>query len=529
MNQFKPIFLGTEKRAYTRAANTQKCIRAGGKHNDLDDVGRSRRHHTFFEMLGNWSFGDYFKQGAIEMAWELLTQVWKLDPTRLHVSCFEGDEQRSSAHTEAAEICGKSRRTSRTTTSTTSARTISGRWATPVRAGRARRSISTARLTDPAGRQVNGNDPRVMEIWNLVFIQYNRNPDHSLTPLPRSTLIRGWASSAYFRSFRTRKTISRSIYGSRFSPRSPICDGHASTQGSFTPTNSADPEAEAADQQLRRHRISRHRRSHPRRDLRDHRRRSPRQQGPRLSASQHHPQGGRFRAAALEMHSPSCTSSYRSLWTRWVTPFPNCTKTPAGYATSSRTEEQTFGPHLERGLALFADAASRAKAGVVSGKQHFELHATYGFFPSTSPRSWRPKHGLSGRYRRLREAFEKFQQDLRRRSARVNAALLTLPPDALAKFQKAGRRRPPTIPPNSTRPDRRDRQAIWDGNRLIDHTHGAEAAERGVAIMLDQTNFYAEMGGQVGDTGELRTHDGRGHGRHDHARAPAGTCCTSAT
>ncbi|MBC8106814.1 MAG: alanine--tRNA ligase, partial [Anaerolineae bacterium] len=87
MNQFKPIFLGQEKRSYTRAVNTQKCIRAGGKHNDLDDVGRSRRHGTFFEMLGNWSFGDYFKRGAIEMAWELMTQVWKMDASRLHVTC----------------------------------------------------------------------------------------------------------------------------------------------------------------------------------------------------------------------------------------------------------------------------------------------------------------------------------------------------------------------------------------------------------------------------------------------------------
>src|ERR671911_1395286 len=92
MNQFKDVFLGKEKRSYTRAATSQKCMRVSGKHNDLDNVGPSLRHHTFFEMLGNFSFGDYFKKDAIPFAWELLTNVWKLDPSTLFVTVFKGEK-----------------------------------------------------------------------------------------------------------------------------------------------------------------------------------------------------------------------------------------------------------------------------------------------------------------------------------------------------------------------------------------------------------------------------------------------------
>src|SRR5678815_3961826 len=91
MNQFKDAFLGKEKRAYTRATTSQKCMRVSGKHNDLDNVGPSLRHHTFFEMLGNFSFGDYFKQGAIPYAWELLTEVWHLPADRLYPTIFKGE------------------------------------------------------------------------------------------------------------------------------------------------------------------------------------------------------------------------------------------------------------------------------------------------------------------------------------------------------------------------------------------------------------------------------------------------------
>jgi alanyl-tRNA synthetase len=192
MNQFKDTFLGREQRDYTRATTSQKCVRAGGKHNDLENVGRTARHHTFFEMLGNFSFGDYFKEDAIRFAWELITKVYGFDPERLWFSVFEGDD-RVPADEEAAALWVKV-------------------GAPPERVLRFGRKDNFWQMGDtgPCGpcsevhyfrgddlsknvpELVNGPGDTTMEIWNLVFMQYNRDEDGVLDPLPAPSVDTGF-------------------------------------------------------------------------------------------------------------------------------------------------------------------------------------------------------------------------------------------------------------------------------------------------------------------------------------------------
>ena len=198
MNQFKDVFLGNEKRDYTRAVTSQKCIRAGGKHNDLDEVGRTARHQTFFEMLGNFSFGDYFKKEAIEYAWDLLLNEFNLEKNRLWFTYFEGDEN-VPPDNEARDL-----------------------WieigASPERVLPFGRKDNFWQMGDtgPCGPcseisyylgdapddpeknsayWVNGPGDTTVEIWNLVFVQYNRTqePDGTfkLTPLPAPSVDTG--------------------------------------------------------------------------------------------------------------------------------------------------------------------------------------------------------------------------------------------------------------------------------------------------------------------------------------------------
>jgi alanyl-tRNA synthetase len=191
MNQFKDVFVGREKRDYRRAASSQKCVRAGGKHNDLENVGRTARHLTFFEMLGNFSFGDYFKAEAIRFAWELLVDVYKLDVNRLWFSVFEGDAA-VPADDEAAALWVKT-------------------GASPDRVLRFGRKDNFWAMGDtgPCGpcseihyfrgtdlsqnrpELVNGPGDDTMEIWNLVFMQYDRDSSGTLNPLPAPSVDTG--------------------------------------------------------------------------------------------------------------------------------------------------------------------------------------------------------------------------------------------------------------------------------------------------------------------------------------------------
>jgi alanyl-tRNA synthetase len=193
MNQFVPIFLGQEKPAWNppRVADTQKCIRAGGKHNDLEDVGLDTYHHTFFEMLGNWSFGDYFKKEAIEWAWELVVDRWKFPAQRLYATVYKpGPGEPSDFDQEAHDHWA---RLFRDADLDPSIHIVSGGQAdnfwmmgdTGPCGPCSELHVDLTPDGDTRGALVNKEDPRCIEIWNLVFIQFNANPDGSFAPLPQ--------------------------------------------------------------------------------------------------------------------------------------------------------------------------------------------------------------------------------------------------------------------------------------------------------------------------------------------------------
>ena len=210
MNQFKDIFLGDKKTESTRVVDTQKCLRVSGKHNDLEEVGVDTYHHTMFEMLGNWSFGDYFKEDAINWAWELLTEVYKLDKDRLYVSVFEGDKTDNlGLDTEAKELWLKlvaddkiilgNKKDNFWEMGETGPCGPCSEIHIDLRSDEERAKVDGATL-------VNADHDQVIEIWNLVFMQYNRKKDGSLHPLPNQHVDTGMGFERLVRAVHSMKS-----------------------------------------------------------------------------------------------------------------------------------------------------------------------------------------------------------------------------------------------------------------------------------------------------------------------------------
>ena len=365
MNQFKDVFLGREKRDYTRAATSQKCMRVSGKHNDLDNVGPSLRHHTFFEMLGNFSFGDYFKHDAIELAWNLLTKEWGLDPSKLYVTVFKG-EKGIPRDDEAYK-----------------------RWLDFVPADH----IGELGMADnfwamgdtgPCGRcseiyvdrgagvpgtgnfiqDVESGSERFVEIWNNVFMEFERDDEGTLTPLPAPSIDTGMGL----------ERISAVMQGTLSNYDTPLFMPLLEAIG--TTVGPRLQQVDVADRRL----DARRRRSR----ARDRRSSSPTASCRRTSGAATccaRSCGARCATAA----SSACTSrsSTRSstCWSREMgDAYPELKAGRDAIAQVIKAEEERFDAVLTGGLPRLEEVLERAAKGnkVVPGDEAFKLYDTYG-------------------------------------------------------------------------------------------------------------------------------------------------------
>ncbi len=484
MNQFKDVFLGQGSRPYRRAADTQKCIRAGGKHNDLEDVGRDTYHHTFFEMLGNWSFGDYFKAEAIEWAWTLLTEVYGLDPDRLYATYFGGDENSGlAADLEARDLWRRHLPEAR------------------VLPGSMKDNFWEMGETGPCGpcselhydrvggrdaaALVNADDPDVLEIWNLVFIQFNREADGILKPLPAKHVDTGMGFERLVSVIQNR----RSNYDTEIF--TPIFEAIRALGGTKAYG------AELADETDIAYRV-----------LADHIRclsvaiadgATPSNEGRGYVLRRILRRAVRHGYQQMGLKEPFLAKLLPAVQATLGDTFPELRERGDRIARILEDEERAFLKTLERGLALFAEAADRAEAGIVAAEDAFKLHDTYGFPIDLTEVMARERDlvvDLDGYERLMAEA----RAASRAAGSHGEGGDLTLPPDVLAELEKTGTPFTDDAAKHDPKPLVATVEAIWTGSHLEASAAGGEV----VGVILDRTCCYAESGGQVGDTGMLR-------------------------
>src|SRR5574337_716063 len=481
MVQFKNVFLGSEKPGYVRAADVQRCLRAGGKHNDLDAVGYTARHHTFFEMLGNWSFGDYFKREAIAWAWELLTQVFKLPPERLTVSVYHTDDEAHAIWRD--EIGMPAERIIR----------IGDNKGAPFASDNFWQMADTgpcgpcSEIFYDHGPHIPGGPPgspeqdgdRFIEIWNLVFMQFDRAPDGTLSPLPAPCVDTGMGlerlaailqqvhSNYEIDLFTQLIRVAGELTGTKdLANKSLRVIADHIRACAFLIVDGVLPSNEGRGYVLRRiiRRALRH--------------------GWMLGV-----RGDFF----WKMVAPLVAEMGEA--------YPELGAGQALVEEALRTEEQRFGETLEHGMRLFDDIADKIGAGesgkTIPGAEAFRLYDTYGFPVDLT--------ADIARERRLQVDMAGFEHAMNEQRERARAA---------GRFEAKGQI-PAELASQLTPTRFLGYETLVSGGCKVlgivrdGRQHDQLADGEDGILILDRTPFYAESGGQVGDTGALSNAAGR--------------------
>ena len=473
MNQFKDCFLGQEKRAYTRAVSSQKCVRAGGKHNDLENVGYTARHHTFFEMLGNFSFGDYFKQDAINFAWTFLTGVLKLPKEKLWVTVYASDDEAYDIWTK--EVGVPAERMVR----------IGDNKGAPY----ASDNFWTMGDTGPCGpcteifydhgADIWGGPPgspeedgdRYIEIWNNVFMQFNRTADGVLHPLPAPSVDTGMGLeriSAVMQHVHSNYEIDlfQSLLAAAAKAIGCANDDQASLKVvadhirscGFLIADGVLPSNEGRGYVLRRiiRRACRH--------------------GNKLGAS-----GSFFYQIVAALVAEMGQA------------FPELTQNQAHIERVLKAEEEQFAKTLEQGLKILEQDLAELKGDVVPGDVVFKLYDTYGFPMDLT--------GDIARERNLTLDEAGFEREMEAQRVRArSASSFGMDYNSLVKVDVATEFTGYTATNGSAKV-----VALYKEGQSVDVLN---EGDEGV-VVLDQTPFYAESGGQIGDCGVLNAASGR--------------------
>jgi alanyl-tRNA synthetase len=504
MVQFKDVFLGTDKRPYKRAVDTQKCLRVAGKHNDLDDVGFDDTHHTFFEMLGNWSFGDYYKKEAIAWAWELLTKEWKLSPDRLYLTIFKDDQGDIPTDDEAAEAWAKQPGVDK------SHIIYSGRkdnfWEM-ADTGPCGPNSEIHYDLGPEKGEITYKDgvadmdgPRFTEIWNLVFIQYNRTGPKELKPLPAKHVDTGMG-------FERMVSILQNVQGNyRTDLFMPIIEKIQELAGQSNKERDAN--------------------FTPYRVVADHSRAAtfliadgvvPGNVGRNYIARMIIRRAARF-GSKLGLNEPFMAALAEVIIKQYGEAYPELKKNRKTILENLTREEERFQRTLEGGLAqletLFAGLGGKK---ILGGEQAFELYATHGL-PFEITRDIARERGLDVDEASFRSAMEQHKEisiggklegtldDVKLSSSgTTDRAEFYL--KIIEKLQKAKK-----LPKKGVKYDPyHELEAKGTVLALVNAGKPVKQAKAGdkVAVILPATPFYIASGGQISDTGTISSATGK--------------------